>query len=469
MVRKQIGTVALVLLIAGAIDSIRNLPATALFGSSLIFYFILAAIVFLIPVSLVSADLASTFTERSGVFEWVSFALGKPVGVIAIWLQWINTMVWYPTILSFIAGTATYLINPSLAQDKWYLITVILTVFWAVTLINLKGLYVSTRFTGFCAVIGMILPIALIIILGAVWMLIQRPIQIHLSWSHLLPQWHQKQDWVALTAIMTAFLGMELATVHVNDINQPQRTFPKALLFSVVLILVTMIAGSLSIAIVLPHHKIELVDGVMQAFAHFLAAYHMRFMMPVMTVMILIGSLGGMVNWIISPAKGLLHAGQEGYLPQWLSRENDRGVASRVLILQAIIVSLVCLAFLLMPSVNGVYWLLTDLSTEVYIMMYVLMFIAAMVIKCKFYVPQSGFSIPGGRVGMVLTCVLGILGCLVTLIVGFFPPQGINVGSTIYYVTIFALGIIMMLAPVLLLFAYKLWYDQLHSSKSDTT
>lgn len=455
--RQQIGTTALVLLIAGAIDSIRNLPATALFGSSLVFYFILAAVIFLIPTSLVSADLASTFTQRSGVFAWVSYALGKPMGVIAIWLQWINTMVWYPTILSFIAGTATYLIDPSLAQDKLYLISVILIVFWSVTLINLKGLYVSTRFTGFCAVIGMIIPIILIILLGAAWLVMTKPIQIHLGWSHLLPQWHEKQDWVALTAIMTAFLGMELATVHVTDVHEPQKTFPKALLFSVLLILGTMIAGSLSIAIVLPHGHIDLVDGVMQAFAHFLAAYHLSFLTPVLTVMILIGSLGGMVNWIISPAKGLLHAGQEGYLPKWLSRENDRGVASRVLILQAIIVSLVCLAFLLMPSVNGVYWLLTDLSTEVYILMYVLMFISAIVLKWGYYLPESGFSIPGGNFGMVTTCGLGLIGCLVTLTVGFIPPADIDVGSTLYYVSVFATGIFLMVSPVGILFIYKAW------------
>lgn len=457
--RQSIGTVALVLLITGAIDSIRNLPTTALFGSSLIFYFIIAAIMFLIPASLVSADLASTFTERSGVFAWVSYALGKPVGVIAIWLQWINTMVWYPTILSFIGGTATYLIDPSLAQNKFYLISVILIVFWSVTLINLKGLYVSTRFTSFCTVVGIIIPILFIIGLGAAWMVMQNPLQIKLGWSHFLPQWHQKQDWVALTAIMTAFLGMELATVHVNDVHEPQKTFPKALFVSVVLILATMIAGSLSIAIVLPHDTIDLVDGVMQAFAHFLSAYHLRFLTPVLTIMILVGSLGGMVNWIISPAKGLLHAGQEGYLPQWLSRENERGVASRVLILQAIIVSLICLAFLLMPSVNGVYWLLTDLSTEVYIMMYVLMFIAAIVLKWCHYMPASGFAIPGGRLGMLVTCLLGLLGCGTTLIVGFFPPKGIDVGSTLYYVGIFSTGITIMLAPVLLLFVYRAWYN----------
>src|SRR5947207_1711091 len=91
-------TFALVMLITGAIDSIRNLPATALFGSSLIFFFIFSAIVFLIPTALVSAELASHSKEKSGVFHWVHQAFGEKVAFLSIWLQWINTMVWFPTI-----------------------------------------------------------------------------------------------------------------------------------------------------------------------------------------------------------------------------------------------------------------------------------------------------------------------------------------------------------------------------------
>src|ERR1700687_2343823 len=96
-----LSTFALVMLITGAIDSIRNLPATALFGSSLIFFFIFSAIVFLIPAALVSADLASHSKEKSGIFHWVHLAFGKKMAFLSIWLQWINTMVWFPTVLSF--------------------------------------------------------------------------------------------------------------------------------------------------------------------------------------------------------------------------------------------------------------------------------------------------------------------------------------------------------------------------------
>src|SRR5579862_5401139 len=116
MKRKKIPLISLVLLIVAAIDSVRNLPVSALFGSSLIFFFVFAAIVFLIPTALVSAELASNISE-GGIYQWCRLAFGEKIGFLAVWLQWINNVIWFPTMLMFIAGTATYLIKPELAQS----------------------------------------------------------------------------------------------------------------------------------------------------------------------------------------------------------------------------------------------------------------------------------------------------------------------------------------------------------------
>jgi len=454
--KKGLTTIALVLLITGAIDSIRNLPTTALFGSSLIFFFITSAIVFLIPAALVSAELSSTENaERGGIYHWVHSAFGEKMGLLSIWLQWINTMVWFPTILSFIAGTATYFIDPQLAQNKLCLVTIILSTFWFLTIINLKGIHTSARFANVCSLIGMVIPMALIIFLAIVWLFLGKPLQIHFTAATLIPSFSSSENWISLTAIMTSFLGMELATVHIREVNQAQKTFPKALFLSVVWILFTMIMGSLAIALVLPKNQINLVSGVMQAFTNFFAAYHISWLIPILTGMILIGSLGSMTSWVISPARGLLQAAQSGYLPKFLTKQNKHGVASNLLITQATLVTVICLAFLLMPSVNGSYWLLTDLSTQLYVLMYVLMFAAAIALKYKLSSKAKAFTIPGGIVGMWVVCLLGLFGCIVTLIVGFIPPEGINVGSAAHYEIVFTSGIVAMILPVVFFYFYK--------------
>ncbi len=464
----KISVLALILLITGAIDSVRNLPTTALFGSSLIFFFIFSAIIFLIPVALVSAELSSTWPEEEGgVYSWVRHAFGDNVAFFTIWLQWINTMVWYPTMLSFIAGTLAYLINPALAQNKFYLIAIILGVFWSLTFVGLKGLRTSAAFAGFCAIFGMIVPMGFIIFLAITWLVKGNPVAIDLSFASMIPHWSDSQSWVSLTAMMTSFLGMELAAVHVRNVRDPQRNYPRAMFFSVILILITMILGSLAIAIVMPKEKISLVQGVMQAFNNFFEVYHLTGLMPVLVILLLLGSLGSMVNWIISPAKGLLLAADNGFLPHWLYRLNQHGVASRILILQAVLVTALCSVFLLFPSVNAIYWLFTALSTELYIMMYVLMFLAAICVKRKFKHLHRPFSIPGKRFGYYLTCAAGLAGCTITLVIGFIPPaESLDMGSANHFRLIFGSGIALMLTPACLLYLRKKGLD--HAKKGNT-
>ncbi|MBY0530112.1 MAG: APC family permease [Rhabdochlamydiaceae bacterium] len=455
MSTRKIPFYSLVLLIVAAIDSIRNLPASALFGSALIFFFVLSAIIFLIPTSLVAAELSATFPEKGGVYHWVARAFGEKWAMVAIWLQWINTMVWYPTILSFIAGTAAYLINPDLVQNKTYLVAVILCVFWGITLVNLKGLHVSARVNNLCALIGTIIPMIFLICLGIIWAFSGKPLQITVNADTLIPTLSDTTNWISLIAIMASFLGIELAGVHVNDIRDPQRNFPKAILISSAFILFTMVFGSLAIAFVLPEKDINLVSGVMQVFSNFFEVFGMRALTPVLTVMIVIGSVGGIINWLISPAKGLLHAAEFGFLPKVFMKKNKHGVAANILIAQALLVSFFCLLFLLVPSVNAFYWFLTALSTELYMIMYILMFFSALRLHHRYVDRPKAFKIPFNNAGMWTTCLLGLFGCSATIFVSFLPPEHVAIGSPVKYVLMIAAGNLLTIAPVLLFYLYK--------------
>lgn len=451
-----IGLLPLVLLITGAIDSIRNLPGTALFGSSLIFFFIVSALVFLIPVAFISAELSSAWSDdEGGIYSWVKHAFGEKWAFFTIWLQWVNTMVWYPSIISFIAGTAAYFISPELATNKIYIVSVVITVFWGMTFVSLRGISTSARFAAICAFIGMIIPMGVIMVLGAIWAFNGHPLQIHFSWHTIIPHFSKNESWISLTAIMTAFLGMELAAVHVKQVKDPKTNFPKGIFYSVILIALTMIFGSLAIAFVLPQKEISLVAGTMQAFTHFFEAYHLSWMVPVITLMLLIGSIGQMTNWIIAPVKGLLMAANNGYMPAVLAKKNAHGMANNLLILQAILVTLLCSAFLLIPSVNGIYWLLTALSTQLYMLMYVMMFLAAWKVKKHHPDLPRAFVVPGGHYGFYLMCFLGLLGCAVTLVVGFIPPEILDIGSVMRYELTFCGGFVGLLIPCLFFFRYR--------------
>ena len=441
---------SLTMITVGSVDSIRNLPATALFGSQLIFYFILGALFFLIPTALVSAELASGWAKQGGVYIWVKQAFGKRAGFLAIWLQWIENVIWYPTLLSFVAGTIGYLINPALTDNPYFLWAVIVTCFWGATILNLRGMSSSAAFSTLCSLAGLLLPMALIIGLGVAWIATGNPLQVQFDSASIVPHLSDRSMWVSLTAIIMSFCGIEIATVHANDVNNPQHAFPKALIYSVGIILSTLILGSLAIAIVLPQNDINLVAGIMQAFEAFFLAYHMHWMMPVVAVMLVLGGLGGVSNWIIAPTKGLLVAAEDGNLPVAFQRTNSKGAPVLMLYTQAIIVTLLSTLFLFMPSVNGSYWLLTALAAQLYMLMYLIMFIAAIKLRLSEPNHPRPFKIPGGLAGMLFVAGVGIIGVLTTLAVSFIPPDGINVGNTMRYELTLSIGLIVMCAPPLI-------------------
>lgn len=444
---KPLTVFGLTMITIGSVDSIRNLPATALFGSQLIVFFILGAIFFLLPAALVSAELASGWPKQGGIYIWVRQAFGKRWGFLAIWLQWIENVIWYPTLLSFVAGTIGYLINPELIKDKTFLWLIIIVSFWAVTLINLAGMKASSFFSSLCALCGLLLPMTLIITLGAIWIMKGNPIQIHFDIQSMMPSTQDKSVWVSLTAIMLSFCGIEIATVHANDVNNPQRAFPKALMYSVVIIVSTLILGSLAIAIVLPNNHISLVAGIMQAFDAFFNSYHMRWLMPYIAVMLVLGGLGGVNNWIIAPTKGLLVAAQDEHLPPVFTKENTKQAPINLLIAQAVIVSILSTCFLFMPTINSSYWLLTALAAQLYMLMYLIMFATVIVLRLKEPDTLRPFKIPGGFIGVCIVAGFGIIGAVVTLLVSFIPPDNFNIGNASHYEMILCAGFVLMCLP----------------------
>lgn len=452
---KKISFVSLVLLIIGSIDNIRNLPSSALFGSASIFFFLLGAVLFLIPTALVAAELAAAFPKEGGVYYWVKRALGEKMGVCAVWLQWINTMVWYPTILSFIAGSIAYLLSPTLATSPTYILSVILVLFWTLTGINLLGLRTSSKVNSLCGAIGTIFPLLLLIGLGIFWVYSGHPLQVHFSSSEMLPSLETSSTWVSLISIMASFLGMELSGVHVNDIENPRRNFPRAVLIASSFILFSMLLGSLAIAVILPKENINLVSGVLQVFSSLFTTLNLGWCTPVLALLIIIGSMGNMINWLISPAKGLLGASQDGFLPAFLTKTNRFGAPSRILIVQAVLVSVFASFFFFVPSINAFYWFLTALSTGLYMMMYILLFIGALKLHYTYQERPVSFKIPFGSAGIWVTSSCGLVGCVVTLLIGFLPPDVLLIESKLRYGILIGCGNLALIAPVCLFFLYK--------------
>jgi len=201
--KKTLSIFGIVMINVIAIDSLRTLPMSAEFGFSVVFYYIFVAIAFFLPTALVAAELATGWPETGGIYVWVREAFGKKWAFLTIWLQWFYNICWYPTVMSLIAVTLAYGFFPQLAQDKFYMLTVILVVFWGASLINALGMRISSALSNFSAIVGTLLPMLFITIFAFIWWVSGRPIATEFSAKSFFPDLSHINNLVLLTAMQT--------------------------------------------------------------------------------------------------------------------------------------------------------------------------------------------------------------------------------------------------------------------------
>jgi glutamate:GABA antiporter len=450
-----------------AVISVRNLPTIAEYGLSSLFFFALAAILFFVPVSMVAAELATGWPRTGGVFVWVKEAFGHRTGFLAVWLLWAENVIYYPTLLSFIAGTIAYIVNPDLANNTFYTLAIIIGVFWLTTLANLLGMRTSGWISTFGVIGGTMIPGALIVFAGVFWYFAGHPPQISFTVESLVPNMSSPTQLVFFSGVLVAFCGLEMSAVHARDVQNPQRNYPRAILLSAILILGLYILGVLSIAMVVPQKEISLVSGSIQAFSYFVHAYGLDWTTPIIAILLAVGAFGTLSTWIAGPSKGLLGAAQGGDLPPVFRKLNKHGMPTSLLVMQGVIVTLFSCVFLIMPTVSSAYWILNALVAQLYLVMYILMFAAAIKLRYKRPHVERAYKIPGGKFGIWLVAGLGIVGSFSTFAIGFFPPSQIKTGNVVFYVIFLFLGIVLAcIAPsIILLFKKPHWSKSLEHEK----
>lgn len=453
---KPLNVFTLAMINVAAVSSVRNWPVIAEYGLASLFFCLLAAVIFFIPVAMVSAELATGWPKTGGVFVWVKEAFGHRWGFLAIWLLWAENLLYYPALISFISATVAYVFCPSLAHSVPYTLGCILGLFWLTTAANLMGMRLSSWISSFGVMGGTIIPSLVIIFLGALWYFSGKPLQISFDWNNLLPSMSSPREWVLFSGVLVSFCGLEMSAVHACEVENPQRNYPRALLLSAMVILGLYMLGVLAIALVVPQRDISLVAGSVQAFSIFVQAYGLNWMTPLLAVLLALGAFGTLSTWIAGPSKGLLAAAQQGDLPPIFRKLNRHKMPVALLLVQAIIVSLLSILFAVMPNINSAYWILNATLAQLYLLMYILLFAAAIRLRYKCPDTPRAYTIPGGVVGIWVVGGLGLLGSLATFTVGFFPPSQIAVGNSLFYVGFVALSIVMFcIAPSAILMLKK--------------
>ena len=451
--KKILGLFSLAMINVAAVLSVRNFPSMAIYGWSCIGWYIIGTVFFLLPIAFAGAELATGWPEGGGVYTWVKKAFGEKLGFIALFCEWSNNLVWFPTVLSFIASTLAFALTPSLSASPWYMFTVMMAAFWGTTAVAYFGEEIASKLSNIGTILGSIIPAVIIIILGALWIVVGAPLAIpHFSPGAIIPQINL-ETLPFFSTIILLFAGMEMAGFHALEVKNPQTDFPKAMWLSTIIILICTVFGTLAISFAVPVSQLNLASGVMQAIEYFFTSAGIAWLIGPMAILMTIGGIVLLTSWLIGPAKGLGIVAEEGNMPPMFDHTNKYGAPVGVLLTQAIIGSIISLLYIFMPSVNQAYWILSAMTVELLCIVYVLVF--ASLIKLRYCEPDTKrpYTIPGGKAGVWLVGSLGLFGVILAFIVGLMPPDYYS--NALEYVSSVLIGTIILAVPPLVFLKFK--------------
>jgi putative glutamate/gamma-aminobutyrate antiporter len=445
---RTLGAGSIALISLAAVLTLRGMPTVAEYGWSSIAFYLMGAVLFFIPLALVAAELATGWPKAGGLYAWVKQAFGERSGFMAVWFEWVENIVWFPTVLSFVAATLAYVIDPSLADNKTYLVITMLTIFWALTLANFFGMKWTARLNNPGVIFGTLFPAIVLIALGAYWVLAGRHSAIPFSAGKLAPDLGSLSHVVFFSGVLLGFAGIEMAGFHAKETRNPGRDYPRAIFLAAALIVAISILGTLAIALVVPQAKLSLVSGLLQAFSYFFGALGIGdWATKVMAALTGLGTLALISTWLLGPAKGLYASEKSGDLPPELHYVNKRHVPVAILVAQGALGSVFALAFLFVPSINTSYWMLSALTTQILVLMYIMVFAAALRLRYTEPDTHRPYKVPGGKVGIWIVAGLGLIGSVFGLIIGFIPPSGIDHWPTPVYIAAMLAAIVICSVP----------------------
>lgn len=457
----KLGVFTLAIMNVTAVVSLRGIPAEAEYGLSSAFYYLFAAIVFLIPTSMVAAEMAAMFQDKQGgVFRWVGEAYGKKWGFLAIWLQWIQNTIWYPTVLTFGAVSIAFIgmdqtADMNLASNRFYTLVVVLGIYWLATWISLKGMGWVGKVAKAGGLAGTVIPAALLVILGIVYLATGGQSQMDFH-GKFFPDLSNFNNLVLASSIFLFYAGMEMGGIHVKEMDNPAKNYPRAIFIGAAITVLIFILGTFSLGAIIPQKDINLTQSLLIGFDRYFSYIHVSWLSPIIAIALAFGVLAGVLTWVAGPSKGIFAVGKAGYLPPFFQKTNKIGVQKNILIVQGIIVTLLGLLFVVMPSVQSFYQILSQLSVLLYLIMYLLMFSGAIRLRYIMKDAQRPFKV--GKKGNALMWIiggLGFAGSLLAFILSFIPPAQIATGSSAVWYSVLFGGCIIMVAVPFIIYANR--------------
>ena len=454
---------------ASMVMTVYEYPTFASSGFHLVFFLIIGGLLWFLPVALCAAEMATVDGwEEGGIFAWVGNTLGERWGFAAIFFQWFQITVGFVTMIYFILGALSYLLNwPALNSNPLIKFIGVMIIFWFLTFSQFGGTRNTAKIAKAGFVFGVLLPAVILFLLAIIYVVKGNPIHVAISAKALIPDFSKVNTLVIFVSFILAYMGVEASASHVNKLQNPKRDYPLAIFILVALAIVLNTVGGLTVASVIPENQLSLSAGVVQTFHQLvLINFGSRYdwITKIIALLLAVGVMAEVSAWVVGPSEGMYVAAKKGILPKKLAETNNHNVPIPLVLVQGVIVTIWAAVLTFGGGGNNVSFLTAvSLTVVIYLVGYLLFFLAYFNLLFKHKDLKRAYNVPGGQVFKFIVALLGILTSIGALIISFFPPSQLTGNSVSEYLLILSISfIVTILIPIIIYSLRHSW----NSSKS---
>src|SRR6266849_536728 len=466
--RKEFNYFDMIFYTLSALIGLDTLGAFAANGEQALTWMVIAAITFLLPYALLTAEIGSTFTQEGGMYEWCKLAGGRFFAAMGAMLYWISNPLWVGGSLSVGAiaaikllwfGSLNYKFGGSTLSDAIIEMVIALVFIWGTTWCAI----LSLKFGKWLSVFGSYIKLALLavfVILALVFIISGQSKGTNLNPANLVPSNFGLIVSIILPVIIFQFVGFELQNGAGEEMHNPQRDVPRAIIRSGLTAVVAYAAFLFFIILALPKSQLTSVGGFVSAYQSVISvlgpvAIPLGWLVA-LALVLSYASSGG--TWIIGADRTYAISALDRTAPRLLGRFSGRygtpiavnnmsGIVASITMAVAILIS----AFSSGGSLASLFAVVIGFTISTTTLSYLFIFPAYLILRYKYPDVRRHYRVPGGMVGAWIVALLpfayAAVGSYFILLPATISVSGIN--RTAYIVTQFAaLAVIFLLAIV---------------------
>ena len=416
-----------------AIVGLRWISRSARSGAPAVTLWILAGLLFFVPLAAVLAELSSRHPEQGGIYAWARRAFGPLHGYICGWCMWVNNLFYFPSLLLFAAANLLIPIDASnLADSRAYSVAFVLGFLWLTTFINILG-FSAGKWVQHLGSIATWIPAAILIACGFIAFFTFGSAT-SFAPSQLWPRENVMDSISFWSSLCFAFSGFEISSMVGQEVFDPRQTIPRSIVLSGVAITLIYILSSASILVAVPASELAERSGIADAVEVVTTRIGFAGVGSFIALLLVIGSIGGVSSWIAGAARVPFAAGVDSAMPAAFAKLHEKYRTPHVaLIVQAIATSVLFLASVFLSigggktTIQEAYDIMVNLTILIYFLPYLYLFAAFLRLRsvdADMTTDANTITLPGGSAGAWVIAGCGLSATLVAMGLVFVPPTG---------------------------------------------